>query len=437
MTHDMLRLSFHITSEQQGQYLLFPFTMPAGVEKVEIAYHYTRYAEEANDTGRAAYKTRKETNIIDLGLIAPDGSQAGASGSDKRDIFISERSATPGYHPTILSPGEWRILAGAYKVAAGGVDVEYEITFTYKHRRWLRGDLHTHTIASDGVLTAEELGRHAAAHGLDFLAITDHNQPVARAALPHIPNLTLIPGVEWTHYLGHANFLGVDRPYDGPFAANTPDEIAARFHSARERGALISINHPFEECCEFRIDRDSIPFDLLEVWNGPFREANFRSLGLWHSLLAAGQKIPICGGSDYHRDTPFLFLGGPTTAVYAHSRGASDILAALRAGHAYITYAPNGPWLHLHSGEAMMGDSLPWSPGAQVRVHAGGLLQGDVVRLVSATSADVVAQMPADGEVQLALPIPAPGFARVEVLRQFLPGIPPLPAILSNPIYFD
>jgi hypothetical protein len=30
----------------------------------------------------------------------------------------------------------------------------------------------------------------------------------------------------------------------------------------------------------------------------------------------------------------------------------------------------------------------------------------------------------------------APGFARVEVLRAFIPGVPLLPAALSNPVYF-
>jgi len=31
----------------------------------------------------------------------------------------------------------------------------------------------------------------------------------------------------------------------------------------------------------------------------------------------------------------------------------------------------------------------------------------------------------------------AAGFARVEILRGFLPGLPMLPALISNPIYFD
>ena len=42
-------------------------------------------------------------------------------------------------------------------------------------RRWLAGDLHTHTVHSDGVMTVPELARFAAGRGLDFLAVTDHN----------------------------------------------------------------------------------------------------------------------------------------------------------------------------------------------------------------------------------------------------------------------
>ena len=106
---------------------------------------------------------------------------------------------------------------GRIQGAPEGVKVTYELTFTPKHLRLLKGDLHTHTLASDGVLTVEELAGQAQRHGLDFLAITDHNQMVTADALPHMPGLTLIPGVEWTHYQGHANFLGVDQPYDEPF----------------------------------------------------------------------------------------------------------------------------------------------------------------------------------------------------------------------------
>lgn len=427
----------HIDRAQAGTYFTVPFTMPDDIETFTLRYRYNRHNEEENRAGNSLFVSREEENIIDLGLIGPDGTQVGASGSNKNEIEISETAATPGYRPVPLTPGVWQILVGAYKIAPEGVTVYYELTFTEKTMRLLKGDLHTHTVASDGVLTAEELARHALRHGLDFLAVTDHNQFASSESLPRIPGITLIPGVEWTHYQGHANFTGVDRPYDSPFAANTPEDMRARFEMARSRGALITINHPFEECCRFLLDFNTLPFDCLEIWNGPMRESNLRAVGLWQSMLAAGQKIPAVGGSDYHRDSLFQMLGGPTTCVFAMSSGPSDILSALKAGHAYISFAPDGPELSLSSGEAIMGDTVRWSQEQAVRIEAAGLKAGDIIRVVTPNGSDPVFESPGDGRYEGTYRVDGPGFARVEILRSFLPGIPMLPALISNPIYFD
>ncbi len=400
-----------------------------------MAYRYARHQEgEANAAG---FISRREINIIDLGLIASDGIQVGASGSDKTEIQVGETRATPGYRPYPLTPGEWQILLGAYKVAPEGVTVEYEITFTPKHLRLLKGDLHAHTLASDGVLSATELAQRARRHGLDFLAITDHNQMVSADSLPQLPGLTLIPGIEWTHYKGHANFLGVDKPYDEPFFANSLEEIAARFNTTRARGALITINHPFEEVCPFQFDLDSLPFDCLEIWNGPMRVSNLQAIGLWHSLLTTGKRVPICGGSDYHRDHLFIFPGGPTTCVYAMSASPADILAALKQGHAYITFAPNGPSLEMTAGDAMLGDSVPLSRINEIRICVSGLQAGDVLQVVTGQGSTPLVQTEADGRFEGVYTMQEPGFARVEILRGFIPGIPLLPALISNPIYFE
>jgi hypothetical protein len=281
--------------------------LPPNTESFSLIYRYERHHESEIRVEKGSFISRQEINIIDLGILAPDGAQVGASGSDKAEITISETHATPGYRPWPLVPGEWQILLGAYKVAPAGVTVIYELSFTPKHLRLLKGDLHVHTLASDGVLTVEELARRALRHGLDFLAITDHNQMVSADLLPQIPGITLIPGLEWTHYQGHANFLGVDRPYDEPFFTNTLEEVQARFNTARSRGALITINHPFEEGYGFQFNPDTLPFDCIEIWNGPMRESNLRAVGLWQNMLATGMKVPICGGSDYHRDQLFLF----------------------------------------------------------------------------------------------------------------------------------
>lgn len=434
---DIILKTIHIDPTQQGSYFTVPFEVPEAIERLSLNYHYPRRPEMDHELPNGRYAACDELNIIDLGLIAPDGRQVGASGSDKLALTVSETDATPGYLPGPIVPGTWQILVGAYKVEPDGVDVEYEITLDHKDRRLFKGDLHAHTLASDGVHTLEELAWKAKRNGLDFVAVTDHNQFAPAAAMPRVEGVTMIPGVEWTHYQGHANFLGIDQPYDGSFFTNTFEETLAKFESARQRGATITINHPLDDNCGFHFDMTRLPFDCLEVWNGPMREYNLKAVGLWQQLLSAGRKIPICGGSDYHRDTPFIFLGGPTMGLYAGSRGASDLLAALRAGNGYITFAPNGPTVELTAGDAILGESVHWAEVRELRIHADGLLKGDVLRVVTGASSDVLLQAPADGSASLIYPMAAPGFARVEILRTFIPGVPMLPALLSNPIYFD
>ncbi|MGH8119648.1 MAG: PHP domain-containing protein [Gammaproteobacteria bacterium] len=60
-------------------------------------------------------------------------------------------------------------------------------------------DLHTHTLASDGKLSASELIQRAVTSGVDMLSITDHDTVAAYREMPDTRNkLTLIPGIEFS-----------------------------------------------------------------------------------------------------------------------------------------------------------------------------------------------------------------------------------------------
>jgi hypothetical protein len=59
-------------------------------------------------------------------------------------------------------------------------------------------DLHSHTTASDGKLSAAELLTRARAAGVEMLAITDHDSVAAYAELPVVDDLRLIAGVEFS-----------------------------------------------------------------------------------------------------------------------------------------------------------------------------------------------------------------------------------------------
>ena len=427
----------HIPQSQQRQYLLVPFEMPAATERVEIAYAYPHNQNVPLEAQIGQFTQKERVNRIDLGLIAPDGSQVGASGSSREVIFVSTTEATPGYRPNPLNPGTWQVMIGAYVVAPEGVDVTIRLTFTPKTRRWLKGDLHTHTLASDGILTLEHLALHAREHGLDFIAVTDHNQPVLRASFPKVEGLTIIPGMEWTHYQGHANFFGIEKPYEGSFFSNTPDEATNKFRQARENGALISINHPLESSFGFHFDLDVIPWDLIEVWNGPMRPRNIETIAWWDQMLKTGKRqVAVCG-SDYHQDTVFQRLANPTMNVLSWSASEGDILEAVRAGHSYFTYSPTDLQVTLDVEGKTYGDSLRWREGLEARLHAFGLEAGDQVKLIDQDGERTLFSAHSQGTWQAAQPVSKPGYIRLEIWRTFFPGLPMLPALVTNPIWFE
>lgn len=68
----------------------------------------------------------------------------------------------------------------------------------------MSADLHTHTTASDGALPPVELVRRAAARGIRFLAVTDHDSVdgVAEALDTAPPGMAVIPGAELTCHTG-------------------------------------------------------------------------------------------------------------------------------------------------------------------------------------------------------------------------------------------
>src|SRR5699024_7449818 len=104
------------------------------------------------------------------------------------------------------------VLLGAYDISQKGCNVKLTIEFTEKSYRWLGGDLHLHSIHSDGTYTIEENIQNIKSHDLDFMALTDHNTVSQNVERPLNTDLTLIPGMELTTNKGHLNLLGVVDP---------------------------------------------------------------------------------------------------------------------------------------------------------------------------------------------------------------------------------
>ncbi|MFN3712910.1 MAG: PHP domain-containing protein [Alcanivoracaceae bacterium] len=108
-----------------------------------------------------------------------------------------------------------------------------------------RFDFHCHSLASDGALTPTEVVARAAAHGVELLALTDHDtlagQLEARQAAEEA-GLTLVPGIEvsvaWDNRELHVVGLGFD-PQHPAMTALVSSQQQARTRRAERIGARI------------------------------------------------------------------------------------------------------------------------------------------------------------------------------------------------------
>ncbi len=418
-------LKHTVPKKKEGTYYTLEFNVPQNIERITVSY---RYPGKQKGT-----KYKPAANIIDLGLIDADEKFLGWSGSAHKKIFIGAYASSAGYLAKPIKPGCWHILIGAYKVRAEGADVEFEITFEEKSKKWIFGDLHSHSTASDGKLDIYQLGKMAKKKGLDFIAVSNHNNYAENLALPHKSGLTFIPAVEWTHYKGHMNLFGPTNPFENSFVANSEDEMKAVINKAKELGALVSVNHPKCSFCPYLWD-DENGFDIIEIWNGPMRAANMRAIAWWTELLKKGRRLPAVGGSDFHRRHRFVSLGNPVTAVSADSASVKDILTALSSGHAYVTFCVKGPRLELQYNEAGMGDSIRLQENCLLEITASRL-RGTQLILVTEKGEKTLAGYSKGGALYAAVKPEGPGFAYVKAVRHAL-GHEIIRAV-SNPIYFE
>lgn len=425
----MQTLIRHFEPEEQGGVWEIPFEVPEGTERVEVSYRYDQSRTWTRE-GASGVQTRA---IVDLGLSAPEGAYLGASGSARREVWVSGYDSTPGYARIPVADGTWCILAGAYRLPPEGLDVTYTVTCVPEQRRWLLGDVHTHTTASDGAVPAAELAREARAGGLDFLCITDHNNYAQNSALPSVAGLTMLPGCEWTHYEGHAGLLGVPQPLPGSYAAADATGMRARLLEAKARGAWVVLNHPFCPNCGWKWGLEDVPMDAVEVWNGAMKQAELDAIAWWHAQLCQGRHLPMVGGSDYHRPGLMAGVGRPCTALHALSRSPERLLEALAEGRSFVTCDPHGPRGNLMAGAAGLGDTVP--SGTPVVAEWSHLQPGD--ELVALTDEEQRRWTCPPGADRYSTVLELHGrFLRLEVRRQLYHGGPVVPAMLTNALYF-
>lgn len=212
---------------------------------------------------------------------------------------------------------------------------------------WLKGNLHTHTVRSDGDSTPEEVAAWYRDHGYQFLVITDHDK-VTRVAAP--AGLVLIPGEEVTDSLQkkslHVNAIGLTRAVP-PQRGKTKVEVLQRnIDAVREAGGIPLVNHPnFGWAFGAEELRQLYGVTLLEIASGhPYVNAQGppSAESLWDEMLSIGKRVWGVAVDDMHHlkrpwDTDVALPGKAWVVVRAGKADAKSILGALERGEFYAS----------------------------------------------------------------------------------------------------
>ncbi len=154
-------------------------------------------------------------------------------------------------------------------------------------------DLHIHTCYSyDGLITPQELVFYARKHGLDGVAITDHNRIDGALKIAKETHFLIIPSIEISSRSGHIVGLNLTEPVPRDLSV---EETIDRIH---ELGGLAVACHPRAFLKSSLKGNVSQKFDAVEVINAsafPFKRSVKQA-----QKIASSLELAQVAGSDAH-----------------------------------------------------------------------------------------------------------------------------------------
>jgi hypothetical protein len=222
---------------------------------------------------------------------------------------------------------------------------------------FLKGQLHLHTGNSgDSATPPADVVRWYAAHGYDFIVVTDHNA-VTTAASP--PTMLVIPGVELTQNVDrcapppppgmqcllHVNALFVTPPRDGKLTWAAPAAGPARLQiyrralaTTRALGGIAQLNHPnFHHAADAALVTTLAGegLALMEIanrsWDSndvPAERGRPSTEAIWDQALTAGANVFGTATDDAHHYYDAAVAGARGDAVFPGDLGFVMVRAA-------------------------------------------------------------------------------------------------------------
>jgi len=264
-----------------------------------------------------------------------------------------------------------------------------------------RGNLHTHSTRSDGVLEPKEVCRRYQAEGYDFISLTDHfigmyDYPITDTTAYRSDDFTTILGAElhsgamengdlW-HIVAAGlpvDFIPPNAPHFRPVEGQ---ESAAKIaQRARDAGAFVAIAHPHWSGLTEADARTITAAHAVEIYNHGCAIENDRGDGLlsYEHMLNEGRRLNMIATDDAHFKTPDHF--GGWVMVKAQENTPEALLTALKAGD---FYSSTGPEIHdFRLNDDRTQAIIECSPATTITIQGPGVVTARIVgtNMTSAT----------------------------------------------------
>jgi hypothetical protein len=335
------------------------------------------------------------------------------------------------------------------------------------------GNMHMHTIYSDGEGSHDAITQAALIAGIDFVIVTDHN--------------VLVQGVEGYYgdeEKGYVLLLTGEEIHGADVElAQCAGDPQGLIDAATTAGGMTFLAHPNDPALDW-LNEPAIPwqcervqrFTGIEIWNfmSNFKgllttrrrllRAAFRpeemivgpepdTMAYWDKLLEEGQRIVGIGNADAHATTyrfgplshvvfpyDFLFNCVNTHVLLSqplsgnHQKDRQALYKAIGQGNVFVGYDIPGSTrgfrfsAHGQHGTTIMGGSIRLGPGVTLQTLAPGRSHIKILH-----KGKVVAE--SEGRENLTYTAQTPGAYRAEVWQDFQGR--ERAWIFSNPIYIE
>lgn len=366
----------------------------------------------------------------------------------QRTLFHTDFTTPNGWYHVTAIEGDWlvRVHKGPewtieeFKVTVRSIDgtteldgQRHDVTLNHLYDMnrlgWYSGDVHSHSLFSDGSQNPSDMARAWIANGVDFAALTDHNQNQQGEEFEELTSEEFLAfnSVEVTtasplaaEGKGFGHHIAFDMPYDsvqqlpGALDPENPviwnryifDDASDLQRAIDQTHALGGLYHPTHSCWSVDWPDGTLSswaevknFDAVDVFTGwdvgphlptvlaseygggIFGTAQFNMntvcTQIWYEFLNAGNRIAAWANSDTHDVNSLLVNGAGAPVYWRNTAGNARIYVrsgklrkrpvkeALREGRAFVTSGYWGPLLLVQAEGRNM-------PGDTVRVRRNG-----------------------------------------------------------------